>query len=1019
MKKTKKRSVAAKILISCLIVALVIGLSYLAYYLINYTFYDDYKDDFLPITYAEGSEFKALSDSSRPEELSEGYVLAAESKALKLYYNETTTEVAVYDITKDKITYSNPQNIDESDYDNALYLNKMNSQLVVYYYPTDSANAIAEMNSYEYCVNMKPKEGQETVEKQFKVEAIPNGIRIIYTIGDLSSETGTIATYISKDTFDDIIKKLEDYDKENGTKYRSDIFYVYSESKDVKGFMQLNEGVKKRQMQKMQECLELIGWTEEDFEREMEASGVEFEMPTSFTVPLEYTLNNDKLSVNVCTDHIVETGSGSLIYMDVLPYFGATYYSYETDNYVGYIYTIDETATNAVAVREQSEFLTVNSDGTNASVSVDSAIAGEFTSATFTVYALEMDEYGHQIEGSIVSSWNSNPNSGASPVLNLESGKEYILKVTGNNMGEEFEQEIKFVADKEKLASEGYFLVPNGSGSLIYMNSTECDGIADYTEKIYGTDDVMFDTDMRIQETVGSKLPVYGWYDNNDSIFVILTRGESLAELRVQTANDVTCKASTSLANYNNAYCRYYLRGENKVEMSSTDSFNVWTEEIFKTQITQQYCFLSDDFNGYSGMANYYRDYLVAEGQLVNSEEDSSEDIEMYIDILGAIKGDASFLGFAYQSVIPLTTFDEAQEILNKFYENDINNIVVNYQGWMNDGYYHNSVDDIKVIRKLGGKSGLSDLTELVEGKGGKLYGDMAISTVTFAAEDFPYTLESSRLFGTGYVAGFGKTSPTTYSNSASLGYIANLYDILSPKFLSRYVDSALKDTENINISGISYRDIANQLYSDLKKTNIIHREQSKEILVAQLAKIAEGSKDVMFNAPYSFGFKYCDDIINAPIGDNNYIYVDRDVPFYEMVIHGYIDYSVSPINLSADSTVDGNVLQCIEYGAYPHFTFTYVPSTEMKYTALNNMYATYYVNWIEDATAVYNEVNSVLSKVADAQLVDHEMLDNNNMVKKLTYSNNVVIYVNYLDETFNADGVSIPANDYVVEVAK
>ena len=212
MKKTKKRSVAAKILISCLIVALVIGLSYLAYYLINYTFYDDYKDAFLPITYAEGSEFKALSDSSRPEELAEGYVLAAESKALKLYYNETTTEVAVYDITKDKITYSNPQNINESDYDNALYLNKMNSQLVVYYYPTDSANAIAEMNSYEYCVNMKPKEGQETVEKQFKVEAIPNGIRILYTIGDLSSETGTIATYISKDTFDDIIKKLEDYD---------------------------------------------------------------------------------------------------------------------------------------------------------------------------------------------------------------------------------------------------------------------------------------------------------------------------------------------------------------------------------------------------------------------------------------------------------------------------------------------------------------------------------------------------------------------------------------------------------------------------------------------------------------------------------------------------------------------------------------------------------------------------------------------------------------------------------------
>ena len=1015
MKKNKKRSVGAKILISCLVVAIVIGLSYLVYYLLRYTFYDEYRNDFAPITYVEGSEFKAMSDSFRPEELAEEYVLAEESDSLKLYYNEVTTHIAVYDKNSGKITYSNPQNISDEDYDNFTYFSKMNSAFILYYYPSDSATAISEMNSYDMCINIESKDGEEA-EPQYKVEKIENGIRIIYTVGDLSSETGIVSTYLSKEKYDELFSKFKEYDEKENTKYANSLRNAYAESKTVDGFYELNSGVNKVQARKLEESLILIGWTEADFESQMTASGVDFELPTSFTIPLEYTLVNDKLQVNICTDHITETGDGSLIYMDVLPYFGAVYHTYETGDNAGYIYTIDETATNPVAVEELSDFFIVEYDGTTNKVSVDPAIAGEYSFANFTVYETQVSETGDVSKGNQVYGWNSNQTTNEFVV---EEGKDYILEYNGNNLAETFEGSVTFVVKPEKLPVDGYFLVPNGSGSLINLNSPECDGVSDYAEKIYGQDDVLFDTEIRLQETVNSKLPVFGWYDTTSTTFVILSRGESLAELRVTTANDVTCEASSSLTNYNIAYCRYYLRGENEVAMSSTDKFKVWTPEIFDTQITMQYCFLSDEYQEYSGMANYYREYLVANGDLVQSDKTKNENIGLYVDLLGAIKGDASFLGFAYQSVIPLTTFDQAEEIVNAFYSNDVNNLVINYQGWMNDGYYHNTVEDINVIRKLGGKSGLSDFTELVESKGGSVYADMSIQNVSYAAEDFPYTLESSRIYGAGYVAGYGKTSPTTYSNQASLGYLGNLYDVLSPKFLSRYFDSALDEMTNINASGISFRDMGNYLYSDMKKTEIIHREQSKEILLAQLEKTVNVDKDIMLNAPNSYAFAYADDIINVPFGDNNYIFVDQGVPFYEMVIHGYINYSGNAINLSSDTTVDSNVLQCIEYGSSPHFTFTYVPSTEMKYTALNDMYATNYANWIDTATSIYNEVNAVLSKVSDASIVDHEILDDNNSVKKVTYSNGVVIYVNYSDETFTSEDVTVQANDYVVEVAK
>lgn len=1016
MKKTKKKSIAKKILLSCLVVALVIGLSYLGYYLIRYTFYDDYKDDYRPITYAEGTKFKALSDSSRPDGLNEEYVLAAESDDLKLYYNETTTEVAVYDKNSDSIKYSNPQDIDESDYINKVYFNKMKSQLVVYYYARSGATALAEMSSYEFCTNIEYKDDSEKREPQYSVEAIPNGIRVTYVIGDMSSETGTIATYITEDTFKDVKKKLEEYDKENGTKNTGEFSNRYAEAKDKDGFYKLNDGVKKRQMQQLQEVLELVGWTAEDYEREMDASGVEYTLPTTFSIPLEYTIIDDKLQVNISTDHIVEEGSGSLISVDVLPYFDATYHKYSTDNLAAYEQKIDDTATVAVAYEEVSDYITVTYDGNSTTATVDNSIAGDVSFANFTVYETSVDEEGNTVQGALLNNWNTGFGNNS---FEVEEGKEYIMSVSSFKLGETLVDEVKFSIKPEQLPAEGYFLVPNGSGSLIYLNNDQCDTANAYSEKIYGQDDVMFESDTKVQETIASKLPVYGRTTNDSSMFVILSRGESLAEIRVQTANDETCKRSDALTNFNTAYCRYYLRAENEVEMSSTDKFVVWTEELFKTQITQLYCFLDDEHQGYSGMANYYRDYLVENGELVKSEETASENIGMYLDLIGAVKGDDSFLGFTYQAVIPLTTFKQAEEIANAFYANNVNNLIVNYQGWMNDGYYHNTVEEISVIGKLGGKGDFSDFTNLVEGKGGKVYADMAISQVTYSAEDFPYTTESSRIFGSGYIASYGKTSPITYSNGAALGYISNLYDILSPKYLSRYVDSALEETEGLNISGISYRDLGSVLYSDMKKTSIVHREQSKEIVLAQLEKIAATGDNVLMNAPYTYAFAVCDDIINAPIGDNNYISVDCEVPFYEMVIHGYINYTGGAINLSSETNVLENILQCVEYGASPHFTFTYVPATEMKYTALNNMYATNYTNWVDDATEIYNEVNKVLSKVSDANIVGHEILDDNNLVKKVTYSNGVVIYINYSDEDFSAEDVSVSAKSISMEVAK
>ena len=106
MKISKKNSTVKKIVFSILIVVAVLGISYLLYYLKNYTFNKKYKKYLLDVKYETGSEFKALSDSAKPAELADDYVLAAKNEKLRLYVNTENAEVAVLDVTSGKLTYS-------------------------------------------------------------------------------------------------------------------------------------------------------------------------------------------------------------------------------------------------------------------------------------------------------------------------------------------------------------------------------------------------------------------------------------------------------------------------------------------------------------------------------------------------------------------------------------------------------------------------------------------------------------------------------------------------------------------------------------------------------------------------------------------------------------------------------------------------------------------------------------------------------------------------------------------------
>lgn len=859
-KKVKRKlGLLQKILLGVLGVVVLAVLIWFAYYMFHYYLYDGYKQYLTGYETEAGSDFHAVKDSSKDVE---GMELVAENTTLKLYASPDTGDVAVYDKRSGVTTYSNPVDADEDPIANNTNKNYLKSQFVINYY--NAAKAMGTYDSYSMAVE----------KGQIQAQSIDNGVRFIYTLGDFSTNTtGIVPIYLDKNKLEEICGKIDETAQTNMRRY-------YSTEDEKTGMLVLNGVAQKnvKTIKKITGYLEEAGFTEEDYEAQMELAGIEVALPLSFTIALEYRLLDDSIEVSIPSSMIEENGGGKLYRIRLLGYFGA---------------------------------------------------AG---------------------------------------------------------------------AD-----DEGYLVVPNGSGSLIYFNNGKSN-VENYSQYIYDIDPLAADYTL-LENTQKVRLPICGICKEDSDILMSVEDGATTAFFTASVAGSNT--------SYNYVNTTFVVRGYDLLSMfGSTGNeadLPLLENDMYDINYKVIYTFLDDEHTGYSGIANYYRERLIKEGVL--SEKTASGDIPFYYDIIGGVKETASFVGIRYLKVMAMTTYDEAADIALDLKDKGIAYQVMNLQGWSNGGYYADVYDKITGLGKLGGKKDLEVLSDTMEGMGGRLYVDVPFQKVTYISKRYSGSFETSRYYGAGYVARFGAHNPANLRITSSLGYDENIYDLVSPKYLKRYVDAFIKKFNKLDVSGIGLRDLGDEVHSDKKRTEFINREEALDIVKAQLDKFAGTGKNILINGGNDYSFKYATDIIDVPLRDNEFRIIDEEIPLYEMIIHGYIDYAGSQLNFhdSADNTEI--TLRMIEYGASPRYVFTKESASEMKYTALNKFYATKYDNWCDEAVSVYNEVNGILKYVSGETVVKHEIRDSG--VRAVTYSNGVVIYVNYTDYDAVEDGITIPAHGY------
>ncbi|GAA4062567.1 DUF5696 domain-containing protein [Amphibacillus indicireducens] len=547
---------------------------------------------------------------------------------------------------------------------------------------------------------------------------------------------------------------------------------------------------------------------------------------------------------------------------------------------------------------------------------------------------------------------------------------------------------------------EGSLFVPDGSGALIHFNNGRVN-VPSYQQAVYGQDlPLLQRSDVRTDEVV--RLPVFGILKEDNALLGIIEEGAASAT--------ISADISGRLNSYNFVYPTFTVINKDEVTLQAEDqerSLPRFQEEKMKSDFSVRYVFLTGEEANYSGMANYYQDYLVESGLLRrNRETIDSENIPFYTQLIGSINKQQHFAGVPYQALEPLTTFEEAEEILDQLMAHDVDNIRVNYIGWFNRGVNHRMPNKVKVDRAIGGARGLNDFIEYAEENNISVFPETALLQVHNSSGFKPRKKASRTL----------TNIPTAiYPIDRALrerDRMSTPSHTLSPRYVDEITTDFLKEFVPFGTTGLTLRDLADVLNSDFRRNEQIDRFESEEISRNAIEKMYNEDLELMAHGGNLYALQYLTDVINVPVSNSGFKIQDEAIPFYQMVLRGYVDYATTPFNLSTYLNDQDYILNALEYGSNINFQWIYQSNDLLKGTRFDHLYSVNYERWLDQAAEIYHEVNDFLKHVQGETIEAHEILEEG--VYRTTYENGAYVIVNYGLESVNVDGYTIEPQSYI-----
>ncbi len=491
-----------------------------------------------------------------------------------------------------------------------------------------------------------------------------------------------------------------------------------------------------------------------------------------------------------------------------------------------------------------------------------------------------------------------------------------------------------------------YMLLPDGCGTAV-----------DLSENPGKFDDVA----LPVYED-GTVIGAFGMKKGDSAVAVLIDEGEELAAVRAHKA--------LSKGGYNRVYGSFDVTPV----QDGGDSVYVCTEG-YKGKIRLLYRFLSYGNADYIGMAGAVRELLIRKGYLLSDTEENKSDYPFNLSLV--------FQNYVTDSrgrklSQTLTTYSQAQEILDTLKAKGIGNINIRLKGVLSD----KDITSAEYSKEPGNEKELEKLLSYGDGDSVSFYTDASLvtSSVEKALPALAAGLDGETL---------------TKDNRV----------YISADKIDESTNSLISLMREGDIQGVCINDASAHLYADFSSESLYMKNAAADTISKQTAAVSASGR-LMVDRGNIYGVKYADMIVGLPLSGS---LQKRDlctgVPFIQAVLHGLTEYSCEPVNKSGNS--EKTFLRCIEYGAVPYYEWYAADmSSQEKADKLN------YMNSISEAQSQYERAAAVFEDLRDARITDHYRVKKN--VYYTCYDNSTGVYVNYNKKAVSVNGVTVEGMSFL-----
>lgn len=540
---------------------------------------------------------------------------------------------------------------------------------------------------------------------------------------------------------------------------------------------------------------------------------------------------------------------------------------------------------------------------------------------------------------------------------------------------------------------DGYLFVPDGCGALIEWKKTG--GVLDdYSQYVYGREPATTKMQIdKLEET--AYLPVFGLKKGENAFVGIITQGAGRAI--------VNASVSGKRCSYSHVYAQFIYRDS---EMVKIEQKNQTVRVLEKTpaaaeRYSVRYAFLSGDEANYTGMAHLYGAWLMQDTPSKKAEAAAP----FYMELLGGVMAQQSFLGFPVERVVPLTSYQDVEAITAQMRELGAEDLTVHYRYWNKGGTGAAIPTGIEPEGRLGGKSEFNSMLDTLQQENVALYLDFNFTDLVKNRWGYQRRNDSVTSVRQNLALQF------SYGIHTLQALTTESYTLLRLPKIQQAAAKTAAEAASYDFTGIAAVTLGNTLYSDFSGKTVKRDTADKE-WACVLASLQEAKGRQLLSAACGYALPYADVVTSTPIYTSGYPIQTAAVPFYQIALHEYVSMSTPSLNLMSDSR-DG-ILKALEMGIGIQFQFVY-RETEQPLTdsGIAGLSGSLFQPLAEEAVAAYLEIRDILEQVAGRRILSHTLLTTD--VRETVFDNGVRILVNYGDQDYTDGTNTVAAGGYLV----